>query len=110
MLFRSAAAAGAVVRGATDKAGLERYTKALEADFVLADHRKFARAPGLVMSDRVQHRYPQMACNLVESMFTVTNPTPKSGVRQLLRREAKRAGVRLRDLAADGLAALRTFG
>jgi electron transfer flavoprotein-quinone oxidoreductase len=89
---------------------LGRYQSRLEADFVLRDHRKLAGAPGLVMSERVQQRYPQLVCNLVEGMFTVTNPTPKTGALKLVRAEAKRAGVRLRDLARDGWAGLRTYG
>ncbi len=92
------------------KASLARYQDKLEADFVLKDHRKLAGAPGLVMSDRVQRRYPELVCNLVEGMFTVTNPTPKMGAVKLARREAKRAGVRLLDLAKDGWAGLRTYG
>ncbi len=103
-------AAAAALAGDASAAFLTRYRQRLEASFVLADHRKLAGAPALVLSDRVQRRYPQLVCNLVESMFTVTNPTPKSGMKRLLRREARRAGVRLRDLAADGWTALRTYG
>jgi electron transfer flavoprotein-quinone oxidoreductase len=89
---------------------LASYRSRLEATFVLADHQKLRGAPHLVLSDRMQQRYPQMVCNLVESMFTVTNPVPKKGIGKLLRREAKRAGVKARHLAGDGLAAWRTFG
>jgi len=103
-------AAAAARAGDTSAAGLDGYRQRLEAGFVRRDHRKLARAPGLVMSERVQQRYPELACNLVEALFTVTNPEPKAGLRQLVRREARRAGVRLRDLAADGWTALRTFG
>ncbi|MPY93803.1 MAG: FAD-dependent oxidoreductase [Acidimicrobiia bacterium] len=111
----SGAAAGAVAAeaahaGDTSAAALDRYRARLESDFVRLDHRKLARAPGLVMSERVQRRYPGLVCNVVEALFTVTNPAPKAGLRRLVRREAKRAGVRLRDLAADGWTALRTFG
>ena len=103
-------AAGAAKRGDASAGALAGYRKRLEDTFVLADHKMLQRAPHLVMSDRVQNRYPQMVCNLVESLFTVVNPAPKPPVRQLLRREAKRAGVRMKDLAADGWTALRTFG
>lgn len=111
----SGAAAGALAAAAaaakdSSAAFLARYRADLEACFVLADHKKLAGAPGLVLSDRVQRRYPQLICNLVEGLFTVTNPEPKPGVRHLLRREAQRAGVKLRHLASDGVTALRTFG
>ncbi len=90
--------------------GLSSYQARLEANFVLADHKKLKRAPGLVLSDRVQSQYPGMICDLVEEMFTVSNPAPKEGATALLRTAAKRNGVRLRDLAKDTLAGIRTFG
>ena len=67
---------------------------------MLRDHRKLRRAPELVLSDRVQHLYPQLVAGVVEGMFRVDNPTPKPGLRALLRRERKRLGIRWRDLAA----------
>lgn len=104
------AADQAIAAGDTSAAFLGRYQRALEESFVLRDHRRLRRAPGLVLSDRVQHRYPAMICGLVEGMFTVTNPEPKRGVMALARQEARRTGVRVRDLAADAWTALRTFG
>lgn len=103
-------AAAAVRRGDSRAGALDEYRRRLEASFVRRDHRRLAGAPALLMSDRVQRRYPELACNLVEALFTVTNPDPKPGARALLRREAKRAGIRLRDLAADGWRAARAFG
>ena len=82
----------------------------MNATFVLRDHRKLRRAPELVLSDRVQHLYPQLIAGVVEGMFRVDNPAPKPGVRRLLSRERKRLGIRWRDLARDGLDGLRTFG
>jgi electron transfer flavoprotein-quinone oxidoreductase len=89
---------------------LRSYRRQLQRSFVLADHRKLRRAPHLLLSDRVQHRYPQLMCNVVEGMFTVTNPTPKSGALALTRREARRAGVKFRSLVGDTVTALRMFG
>jgi electron transfer flavoprotein-quinone oxidoreductase len=103
-------AAEAVAGGDTSAAGLARYRSRLESSFVLKDHRKLRRAPGFVMSDRVQRRYPAIVCDLVEELFTVRNPEPKPGGLRTARRELKKAGVRLRDLASDGWTALRTFG
>ena len=61
---------------------------------MLADHRKLRRAPELLMSQRMQTIYPELMCNLVEGMFTVTNPVPKKGALALGWREARRAKVR----------------
>lgn len=89
---------------------LARYQRLLEQSFVLADHRRLRDAPELVLSPRVQNQYPAMVCDVVEQLFTVTNPTPKPGLRRLLTAAAKDHGVKVRDLARDGLKGLRTFG
>lgn len=111
----SGATAGEVVdealtAGDTSAAGLAAYRRRLESSFVLADHHRLRHAPGLVLSERVQQRYPAVVCNLVESLFTVNNPRPKEGIGRLARRELRRAGVKVRQLAADGWTAARTFG
>jgi electron transfer flavoprotein-quinone oxidoreductase len=100
----------ALAAGDTSAAFLARYRTALESDFVLRDHRKLRRAHKLVLNDRVQWRYPQIACGLAESMFTVRNPRPKEGLFAILRRETKQAGVKLRHAVADTVEAVRTFG
>ena len=61
--------------------------------FVLADHKRLRKAPALVLSDRVQQRYPGLLCDLAEGMFTVTNPTPKAGGLRVTRTAAARHGV-----------------
>jgi electron transfer flavoprotein-quinone oxidoreductase len=91
-------------------AGLAGYQRRLEATFVLKDHRKLKRAPELVLSDRVQHLYPEFVTSVAERMFRVDNPAPKPGVRRIIAQERKRVGIRRRDLAADGIAGLRSFG
>lgn len=90
--------------------GLAGYERRLEATFVLQDHRKLRRAPTLVLSDRVQHLYPQLVANTVEAMFRVDNPTPKPGLRRILNAERKRLKIRRRDLLRDAITGGRTFG
>jgi electron transfer flavoprotein-quinone oxidoreductase len=109
-IFAGEAAIEALRSGDVSRTGLAGYERRLAATFVLRDHRKLRRAPALVLSDRVQHLYPQMVADVVESMFRVDNPAPKPGLRRILARERKRAGVRRRDLLRDGLTAWRTFG
>ena len=89
---------------------LGAYRKKLESTFVLRDHKKLRRAPHLVLSDRVQHMYPEMVANIVERMFTVDNPKPKPGIRRILGQERKRAGVKAFDLVKDGWNGFRSFG
>ncbi len=109
-MYAGEAAAEALAADDTSAAGLAGYERRLNDTFVLRDHRKLRRAPRLVLSDRVQHLYPDMIANTVERMFRVDNPTPKPGLRRILNQERKRAGVRLKDLASDALDGLRSFG
>ena len=108
------AAALEVVRAAGVRVDTVEFTlgaaRYLRDGFVLQDHRRLRHAPHLLLSDRVQRRYPQLACDIVEDLFTVTNPEPKPGIGRLVRRRVASSGVRLRHLAADSWRALRTFG
>ena len=105
------AAAAALRRGDTASGPMVGdYRRRMEAGFVLADHRKLRRAPHLVLGERAQVRYPQVLCNLLEGLFTVTNPAPKAGAVALARRELRRAGVRLRHVVRDGYDGLRSYG
>jgi electron transfer flavoprotein-quinone oxidoreductase len=99
----------AIEAGDTSARGLASYRKDLAAGFVLADHKRLRGAPRLVLSDRVQQRYPGLVCDLAEGMFTVTNPEPKPGALRLARRAARANGVRLGALLRDGLAGARVF-
>ena len=104
------AADRALRAGDVGTAQLADYRSSLEKLFVLADHQRLAGAPGLVMSDRVQHRYPALICDIAERVFTVTNPTPKEGISTMVRRSARANGVKLRELAADAWKGWRVFG
>jgi electron transfer flavoprotein-quinone oxidoreductase len=103
------AAAQALAAGDVSAAGLSSYRKDLERSFVLADHKRLRKAPQLLLSERVQQRYPGLMADLAEGVFTVTNPVPKPGVVKLALRAAKRNGLTLRHLAADALAIGRVF-
>lgn len=104
------AAVDALQTGDTSAAGLAGYRTRIESNFVLQDHKKLRKAPGLVLSDRVQHAYPAIVCNLLEELFTVDNPRPKPGGAKAAWRQLRRSKVKLRDVAKDGWTAMRTFG
>jgi len=104
------AAIDALRSGDASSTGLAGYRRRIEANFVLADHKRLKLAPELLMSHRIQRQYPAMICNIVESMFTVTNPVPKQGAARIALREARRAGVKFRHLAHDLWITARTFG
>jgi electron transfer flavoprotein-quinone oxidoreductase len=109
-MYAGQAASDALRAGDVSTRGLAGYRRRLESSFVLADHRKLRHVPHLVLSDRVQHRYPAFIANVVERMFRVDNPAPKPGLRRIVAQERRRAGVRVRDLVRDGWTALRGFG
>jgi electron transfer flavoprotein-quinone oxidoreductase len=109
-MYAGEAAAEAVRANDTGVKGLAGYQRRLGDTFVMRDHRKLRRAPELVLSDRVQHLYPEMVANVVERMFRVDNPHPKPGLRRILDQERRRAGVRRRHLLRDGWTGFRSFG
>jgi electron transfer flavoprotein-quinone oxidoreductase len=109
-MYAGQSAAQAITAGNTTASGLRSYTKKLNETFVLKDHKKLRKIPHLVLSDRVQHKYPGFVTGIVERMFRVENPNPKPGVRRILREERKKAGISLIDLVRDALNGLKGFG
>jgi electron transfer flavoprotein-quinone oxidoreductase len=108
-MYAGEAAGEALAAGDTSSTGLSGYERRLSDTFVLRDHRKLRRAPRLVLSDRVQHLYPQLVASTVEAMFRVDNPNPKPGLRQIVKAERRRLGIRRRDLVRDAISGWRTF-
>ncbi len=104
------AAATGLDTGRTDQAMVRDYRRRLGGSFVMADHEKLRRAPELIMSDRVQHRYPRLVCDLVQSVFDVTNPEPKPGITKLFGRARRAAGVKRRQLIRDAWTGYRSYG
>jgi electron transfer flavoprotein-quinone oxidoreductase len=109
-MYAGEAAIDAIGAGDTSEKGLAGYRRRLDDTFVLRDHRKLRRAPELVLSDRVQHLYPELVTGVAERMFHVDNPHPKPGLRRIVAGERKRVGVRRRDLVRDGWTGFRSFG
>jgi electron transfer flavoprotein-quinone oxidoreductase len=103
-------AASALDAGDTSAFGMAGYRKRLEESFVLQDHRKLRRAPGLALSERVQRHYPQMVCDMVEQLFTVDNPRAKAGGIRAMLGEMRRTDVTLSEMVKDAIVAMRTFG
>jgi len=100
----------AVRAGDTSARALGGYRRRLERSFVLANHRKLRGAHKLILGQRAQAAYPELACGIAQQVFTVTDPEPKAGLRHWVHAERKRTGVRLRDLVRDGWTGWRTFG
>ncbi len=110
----SGAAAGetaveAVRAGDVSASGLAGYRRRIDSSFVLQDHKKLRRAPDFVLSDRVQHKYSKVVCDLVEQLFTVENPKPKPGGVKAAWREFRKTDVRVRDAIKDAWTVARTW-
>ena len=111
----SGAAAGHAVldalrKGDTTAEGLAGYRKRIESNFVLKDHKKLRDAPHFVLSERVQEKYPQVICDLVEQLFTVENPKPKPGGVKAAWREFRKTDLKVTEVARDAWNVLRIFG
>ena len=79
--------------------------------FVLADHKRLRRAPALVLSDRVQRRYPGPALRPGRGdVHRGQTRHPSRGGLRITRTAAAKHGVKLRQLAADTVRAMRIFG
>jgi electron transfer flavoprotein-quinone oxidoreductase len=109
-MYAGQSASAAIDAGNVSAASLKSYTDRLNETFVLQDHKKLRKIPHLVLSDRVQHKYPSFVTGVVERMFRVDNPTPKPGVRRIVNQERKKAGIKLSELVRDALTGLKGFG
>ena len=104
------AAVTALDAGATGAPMVADYRTRLEQSFVLADHKRLRRVPQMLLSEDVQFRYPKVICDLVESVYQVTNPEPKPGITKLLLRAKKEHGVTWRMLIRDAWKGYRSYG
>ena len=107
----SGAAAGetavqALARGDVTAAGLQGYRTRLEQGFVLADHRKLRRVPSLLLSERVQRRYPELACTRRRGAVHRPQPDAEAGPgphRAGRAAPVRGAGARRRPRRLDGM-------
>ncbi len=104
------AAHEAIARDDMSADSLRTYQTRLDQSWVLQDHRKVRKAAHFLLSDRLQDRYPKVACELFEQLYTVENPSRKRGAGTIGRPLLKKHGIKLRDLARDGRDAFSIFG
>lgn len=102
-------AAEAIAAGDVSRRGLRGYRRRLEGSFVLSDHRRFRHVPELLLSERVQERYPRVAVDTAMELFTVRNPAPKPGLRRILGATRRRHGLKWREVIRDGVTLIRGF-
>jgi electron transfer flavoprotein-quinone oxidoreductase len=103
------AAAEAIAAGNVSKGALGGYRRRLERSFVLQNHRRLRPIAKLSTAERMQTRYPRLACDLVEAVFTVGDPAPKRGMMRLTREHLKRNGLKMREVVSDLLTTVRSL-
>jgi electron transfer flavoprotein-quinone oxidoreductase len=95
---------------ASPERALAGYEQRMKDSFVLADHRRFAGAPTLIMGEFLQREQGPLLCDVAEAAFTVTNPAPKRGLVAIARAARTQRHVRWRDLLTSLWRALRVYG
>jgi electron transfer flavoprotein-quinone oxidoreductase len=86
------------------------YQDRLAGDFVLKDHKRLRATPELIFSNFVQQTQPAVVCDVVEELFTVSNPTPKPRLNKIVRGALRKNKVRWRDVIRTTWQALRSYG
>jgi electron transfer flavoprotein-quinone oxidoreductase len=108
-----AIAARAAVLARREPDGLARthhhYTRLLADSFVIKDHVRLRRAPGVVFSEFVQHIQPGLVCDVAESFFTVANPAAKPGLLRTIRRTMRARGIGTLAALRSAIATIRVF-
>jgi electron transfer flavoprotein-quinone oxidoreductase len=108
-----AAAAAAAVLARREPGGLpgahRHYSRLVGGSFVLKDHKRLRRAPGVVFSDFVQRVQPGLVCDVAESFFTVVNPTAKPGLVRTIRRTMRARGISVLAVLRSAIATMRVF-
>jgi electron transfer flavoprotein-quinone oxidoreductase len=98
------AAAEAVIaakaKGDYSAASLQRYQQILEEGYVLKDLKKYKHALTFTENSRLHTTYPDLICELAESLFTIDGNPREKVLAQLLR--AKKGKVSWMELLRDG--------
>lgn len=95
-------------KGNFSKQALAVYPRLLERHGLLADMKRFRNAPNFFKNPRLYRDYPEIACTLAESIFTVETG-PRSGLFKLFS-EGIRGKVSWVQVLKDALAGWRALG
>lgn len=88
------------------KGKLQAYPNALEKSAVLRDMHHYRRLPAMMENPRIFQQYPQMATDLMASLFTVNGKAPVSLSRTVLAHGKK---IGLLNLLKDGIKGVRAL-
>lgn len=88
----------AKARGDFSAASLSIYQKKMDASYVMADMRTYARAPHFFQNQQLYKNIPEMLSNLMTKIY-LEEAQPKEHTLAYARQSAKEAGLSLADLA-----------
>lgn len=106
-----AAAAGvgeAIAAGDVSARGLSAYRTHLDAGFVMADLRTYAKAPSFLERTGMYGAYGELAAGLFRDVFSLDG-TPRKHLVTVAREALKRSPVTVRQLVSDGWAGVRAL-
>ena len=108
----AAAAAQAVIEakahGDYSAQSLQAYARHLEASFVMADMRTYARAPAFLHNPRLFTSYPELMAEVMTRLYT-QDGTPKERLTPTLMKSLKDCDISLFDVAKDLLEGARAL-
>ncbi len=95
-------------KGVFSREALAVYPRLLERHGLLAEMRRFGNAPKFFKNPRLYRDYPEVACAMAESLFTV-GPGPRAGLFKLFN-EAIKGRLSWAQILKDALAGWRALG
>ena len=97
-------------RGNFSDATLSQYETLLERKHVLADFKKFQRAPNFLNNPRLQNVYPRAMCLALKNISFADEDTPKKKIKSLVLSELKKLGVSWAKVIRDVFVGWRALG
>ena len=101
-------ASEALAAGDASAAAMARFTDHLADSFVGADMRTYARAPQFLETERMYRDYGLLLADVMHGIYD-HDLRPRRHAQAVARSAFKRSGVTIRQLARDGLAAVRAL-
>ncbi len=98
----------AIAAGDVSATGLAAYRRHLDASFVMADLRTYAKAPSFLERTGMYGAYGELAASLFRDVFSLDG-TPRKHLVQVARGALKKSPVTVRQLVSDGWAGVRAL-
>lgn len=88
------------------EAGLTKYKKLLNDSFVMKDLNLYKKFPAFMENERIFNQYPQMAADMMKSMFVIDG-NPSQPLMSTIKKHVKKVGIM--NLIKDGFKGVRSL-